>query len=207
MKRGRSIAYFILAAALCAAGNAHAATVDFETIADGTKFGTAYGSVPGDIVLAQDGIVVTVEEFFLGTFTGFIKAEAGGIYGDFFPTTPLELDNISARFDFGGVGFDVTSVQIEYRDFGGASNVAVNDLPVYELATLTDLPTQVAPGITSSFSGDFLTLTGSLESFQIGGQELVIDNIIAVPEPASVLLLGAGALLLLRRTRGRPSGR
>ncbi len=207
MKRGQTIACFIMAVFMCAPPPVHAATVDFETLPGGTKYGASYGNLPGDVVLSQDGILVSVEEFFLGTFTGFVKAEVGGIYADFFPTTSLELNNISLHFDFSGVGFNVTSVDVEYKEFGGTNNVAVNGYTVHEVDPLTDLPAVVSPGITSSVNNGILTLAGDIDSFQIGGQELVIDNITAVPEPMTVVLLGMGAALTLARGRSRQGPR
>ncbi len=201
MKHPRIVAWLLTAIAGFAGSESFATTMDFESIASGTAFGQAFGHTPGEVVLTRDGIAMTVEEFFLGTFTGFIKAEVGGLHDGFFPTTPLSLDNIGARFDFAGVGFNVTIVTLEYQEFGGADNFAVNDYTLYELGPLTDLPVNVAPGVTASVDGGAITLTGLIESFQIGGQELAIDNITAIPEPTSILLLGLGSALLHRRLR------
>ncbi|MDO8629321.1 MAG: PEP-CTERM sorting domain-containing protein, partial [Phycisphaerales bacterium] len=59
----------------------------------------------------------------------------------------------------------------------------------------------IAPGVTASADSDSITLSGSVSRFLIGGQELAIDNIIAVPEPTCLALLGIGGLVLLRRVR------
>ena len=206
MKHAR-IATFVLAWIAASAGpQSLAVTMDFESVPSGTAYGGAFGQTPGDVVLSQDGIAMSVEDFFLGTFTGFIKAEVGGLYDDFFPTTPLSMDNIAARFDFADVGFDVTVVTLEYQEFGGADNFAVNDFTLYELGSLNDLPVAVAPGITASVVDGVITLTGPVDSFQIGGQELAIDNVAAIPEPASILLLGLGAAAFLKRPRGQAHG-
>jgi hypothetical protein len=184
-------------------------TVDFESIPLGTRYGSAYGHTPGEVVFTQEGIAVSVENFYLGSFVGLIKAEIGGAYDDSFPTTPLELDNISAGFDFTGLGFDVTNVTLEYREFGGDDNFAVNGHTLYRLAELTDIPLNVAPGITADvIEQDGIVLTAAaghqIDSFLIGGQELGVDTIVAVPEPTTALLLslaGFAALTLRRRTR------
>ena len=179
-----------------------AATVDFESVPQGTVYGGAFGHTPGDVVLTQEGIEMSVEKFFLGTFVGFVKAEVGGVYSDFFPTAPLGIDNISVSFDLSDVGFDVTQVTLDYQEFGGADNFAVNGHTLYQLNVLTDIPTGVAPGVTASAGAGVITLTGDIDCFRIGGQELAIDNIVAVPEPTGVLLLGlAGALAFRRRSR------
>jgi len=189
-------------------------TVDFESVALGTKYGADYGNTPGEPVFTQDGIVVSVDNFYLSTFVGFIRAEVGGAYAVDFPTTPLELDNISVAFDFTGLGFDVTNVTLEYREFGGADNFSVNGQTLYQLDALTDLPALVAPGINASvIEQDSIALTAAagyhIDGFLIGGQELGVDTIVAIPEPTSALLLalaGVGALTL-QRARHRQRAR
>ena len=199
MKQLRPHLYVAIAAAVWAAAPALAATVDFESVPVGTRWGVAEGNVPGEVVLTQDGILMSVETFHLGAFEGFIYAEVGGQYDDFFPTTPLETNNISVRFDFSDLNFDVNLVTLEFMEFGGADNFAVNDHTIYELASLMEIPTDVAPGVIAFVAGETITLLGAIQSFQIGGQELAIDNVMAVPEPATALLLALGGLVAVRR--------
>ena len=86
--RARVIVASLGTVMVCAAGSSgRAATMDFETVPR-TLFGAAYGDAPGDVVLTQDGIAMSVEEFLLDPFIGFIEGEVGGSYSDFFPTTP-----------------------------------------------------------------------------------------------------------------------
>lgn len=179
-----------------------AAQIDFETVPLGTSFGSnTVGDFPGRIVLSQDSIDLSVENFFEGTFVGFDRAEIGGIYGEFFATTPLGLDNISARFDFSRVGFSVTEVTLEYQEFGGVTNFAVNDGPILELLDIADIPLDVAPGVQAIVGHNTITLLGDIHSFQIGGQELAVDTIVAVPEPTTLALLALGGLAFLRRKK------
>lgn len=204
MKRTGCVAGCALAIWCACGSSAHAQTVDFETVPAGTQWGQDFGNWPGEVVPTQNAIDMSVEEFFLGTFIGFNVAEVGNIYSPFLPTTHLALDNISVRFDFANLGFDVTEVTLDYREFGGADNFAVNDDTIFELAVMTDLPINIAPGVTASVTSDLITLTGDIDSFQIGGQELGIDNITAIPEPTTVALLGLGGTLLVgRRIRRR----
>lgn len=196
MKRGCILA-------LCVVGGLEpvslGATVDFETVPLGSTYGEAFGHTPGDVVLTQDGIKMSAEDFLLGSFVGFIRAEVGGRYDDSFPTTPLELDNISVLFDFADVGFEVTEVTLSYQEFGGDDNFAVNGEMCHQLADLSDIPADVAPGVTATVQGGVISLAGDVNSFLIGGQELGIDDIVAVPEPTTLALLGLGAAGLLRR--------
>lgn len=199
MERGCAIAYLTMLTMWAVAADSLAQTVDFESVAPGTTFGQAYGNTPGEIVLTQEGIAMSVEEFFLNTFVGFVRAEVGGRYDDYFPTTPLELDNIGVRFDFADVGFDVNLVTLEFQEFGGGNNFAVNDEILFQVSPLTALPSDVAAGVTASVDAGVITLMGAIDSFQIGGQELGIDNVTAVPEPASILLFAFGGVALLHR--------
>ena len=193
-----------------------AATLDFEPPPPaGTQYGQAFGQAPGQNIpeLGQDGINLSFENFvdtsFEPDFTGFVAAQIGGRFASAFPTTPLSMDSINARFDFAGLGFNVNQASIEYIEFGILYNFAVNDGSVHEVGALTELPSKVAPGIDLTIeeldagTGRMrLTLVGDVSSFLIGGYELGIDNITAIPEPATLLLLGiCGAFIVWRGSR------
>ena len=116
----------------------------------------------------------------------------------------MSLDNIGVLFDFSLLGFDVERVTLDVRDLGGTSNVAVNGAALHILDPLSDLPADVAPGVTALLADDRLTLVGettALLSLQIGGQEIIIDNIRAVPEPAVGALMTWGMIWLFGRRR------
>ena len=212
MRPTKPIACGLLAAVLVLGpgSTTFAATMDFDSVPFGTVFGSTAvptAHTPGEVVFSQDDISMSVENFFFESFTGFFEAEVGGRYAGYFPTPPLELNNISVRFDFTSVGFDVDLVTFEYMEFGGVSNLAANGGPIHELGSLHEVDgTMVGPNAMATVTaGDtvtpgLVTLTGDIDTLRIGGQELVIDSIIAIPEPATVVLLGvAGAAILLRR--------
>lgn len=181
---------------------ARAEVIDFETVPPGTVFGTPSADQPGDVVLQQGGVNMSIEQFFLGSYTGFVRAIVGGPYDQFFPTTPLGLENIAVRFDFAGMPGFVTSFTLDYQEFGGSNNFAVNDFINFEIDDLSDLPANVAPGVTATITPNQVILTGFIQNVRIGGQELAIDNANVVPEPATLLLLvSGGALLGARRAR------
>jgi len=113
-------------------------------------------------------------------------------------------------FSFGSLPFDVTEVTLEVRDFAGISNFSVNGGTPLQLGALGELPANVAPGITAVLVPDRtdprrLTVVSqagtSINRFLIGGQELAIDNVTAVPEPTTMLLLALGAAGLVRSRR------
>ena len=199
---------FLVMAANCWMGSAGlAATMNFESLEVGTRFGSAVGHERNEIVLESDGIAMSVDAlFFTEEFFLFGYAEVDGRKADTFPTNALELSNLSVVFDFTGLGFSVESVTIEYRDIeeGAAiNNFAVNARPIHILGSLTGIPVAITSDVTATVTGTALagsiTLEGPVQSFRIGGQELYIDNITAVPEPTTLLLLAMGAGFLTRK--------
>lgn len=203
-------------AAICWASASLGATVTFEpdVVATGTRYGEAFGQLPGGPpVLSQDGINMSVERLITGSTTAFVRAEVGGRFTSFFDSTPLELAEIAVVFSFEDLAFDVTSVTLEVRDFGGIANFAINGGVPLQLAALEDLPRGIAPGFTAVLLPEtsdprritiFSDSGEPIRRFLIGGQELGIDNITAIPEPTSLVLLGiATAGLLGSRRRSK----
>jgi len=201
---GKSSCIWVVAALLCGAGSAHAQHMSFDDLPGGTLFGVAAGDLPAEIVYSKNGIDMAVDSFFLGSFTGFYDAEVGGIYSSAFGTPALELDNIAVVFTFGGLGFDVTQLSFDFVEFGGGVNFSVNGGSILELDSLSALPADLGGGVSGDISGGVLTLTAPaspITSLRIGGQELVIDNLAVIPEPATTLLLVFGATVLWRQRR------
>lgn len=186
-----------------AASAALPAEVTFDSLTTGTRWGGKLGDAPGDTIFVEDGISVSVENFVFGADDLFFQAEVGGRNAASFPSPALSIDNIAVAFDLSGLGFSVTEVTLEYADLGGLTNLSVNGGTVLQSDPLADLGGPVGSGISAAFEGDnLLRLSGGLiSSVQIGGQELAIDNFVAVPEPACSLLLAVGAAAALRRRR------
>ncbi len=190
--------------ALVAFGVANSSTfggqVTFETLAIGQTYGNGVQS-PGEVIFSQDGIHVSVETFRTGTFEDLNLAEINGPGTDLFATRHASFDNINFGFDLTGVA-PINDVTIDYHEFGGVNNFSVNGGPLLELPAMTSMPANVAPGVTASVDGDSIHLSGLVSRFVIGGQELAIDNIVAVPEPTCLAILAAGlGTGLLRRRR------
>ncbi|MFQ5352526.1 MAG: hypothetical protein ACE5D3_05570, partial [Candidatus Binatia bacterium] len=187
----------LVGCALCSGARA----VSFDGLPAGTVFGFGRDLPGAEVHSEADGIRMSVENFVLGSSEFFFFAEVAGPATQPFATNALSLDNISVRFDFADVPFTVNEVSFEFFDLGGSSNLAVNDAPLFILNPLSTLPTNVAPGVTAIVSGGHITLVGPVQSVLIGGQELVIDNINAVPEPVSGILLTLASLACWKRRR------
>lgn len=211
MRPARAFALLASVALIFSGPRSLAATLNFESVPIHTIFGEAAGNEFGDVVLVQDGITMSVEPFFSDDFVAFFRAEIGRGQ-EFFPTTPLGLRGIGVRFGFADVGFEVNRVTLEFHEFGGMTNFAVNDSPIRQLATLSDIPLHVAAGVdatvgTVNVDGPvelgLITLTGAIDSVRIGGAEVLIDNIVAVPEPGMMALFGFGAVAVFAGARRR----
>ncbi len=200
----------VIAAAAPATTSLAQSTMDFEGVAAGTVFGgmAVPPDMPGDLVLTQDGIDMSIEFYMLGGFPDFFAAEVGANQVPGLPTQSLSLDNISVAFDFSDVGFEVGLVTLDFQDFGGTSNFSVNGSAPHIISPLSDLPVNVAPGVTAEVVESTVRLIANegtnITSVGVGGQELFIDNIVAVvPEPTTLILFALGMGSLLRR---RPRG-
>lgn len=169
---------------------ASAAQVNFETLTTGQTFGNAT-NIPGEVVFTQEGIDVSVETFHTGSFEDMNLATINGPGTDLFATKHVFFDNINFGFDLSGVA-PINDVTIEYHEFGGVNNFSVNGGAILELPAMTSMPVNVAPGVTATVDEDSIHLSGPISSFLIGGQELAIDNVVAIPEPTCLILLAAG---------------
>ena len=157
--------------------------IDFEDppFELGAEYGDSVGDEPGDVVFTEQGVPVSVEEFTLGAFTGFVYAEVteeGSL-----PGQSMWLNNVNLRFDLSALPFVVGKVTFDFEDFGGAENVSVNRDTIAE--------GELASG---EFSGATLSVVrrngigeavieGTVREFLIGGQEFVLDNVCAFEAP------------------------
>ncbi|MEM6750852.1 MAG: PEP-CTERM sorting domain-containing protein [Planctomycetota bacterium] len=200
------------------------AAVTFETVAPGTMFGVSFGQNPGDAVFTESGIVVSVDTFLNeANSTSFRNFEIGGFASQFFDTTPVSFGNVLMGLDFSALPFSTRRVSIDFEDTGGIENIGVNGEVVRTEFSPTNFPRPDFPELPDSLAGvvihvlprdtpgdsfgyfnGTLVFTGDIQSIQIGGQQLGIDNIIAtdVPEPATLTVLTLGLVVMRRRRCG-----
>lgn len=182
------------------ASSAMAAAVTFDTAA--TPAGTTYGSptlVNGQFAFAEDGIDVRVATFTSGAFSTLNEATI--LTPGIFPTRSSNMNNLQFVFDFTGLPFIVTQVSFEYNDGGGTNNIGANNGYI-ETNDLTSLPAFIN-GVSVTSTATLVTFSSAagINNLVIGGQELVIDTIRAIPTPSAAMVLGLGALAAGRRRR------
>ncbi|NOY39406.1 MAG: hypothetical protein GXO95_04045 [Nitrospirae bacterium] len=155
----------------------------------GTLYGSPAGNVPGDVVMvAPNGIEMFVYDFrWMGGGGTFNLARVEMPPVPFGTGQTINTNNLNLEFDFSGVGFPVSEVELQYLDLGGFENLGVNGQPVPIYAgELSAAPSPIA-GVNVSVTSipvpggktGTVVLTGAVQKLRIGGQEFWIDNVCA----------------------------
>jgi len=176
-----------------AAGPAAAVNVDFNDLAAGTSWsvGTTHTS---------QGVDVVGEDYFFSNGSSFSSGNAGvEALGFIDGTNIVFVGNINLRFDFGSV----SGISLDYDYGGGNMNLRVNGSLANITSDLSALDGTMLGGASITATSSFLSVTGAITDFAIGGQELAIDNVQSVPEPALAVLAGVVALGLAARRERR----
>ncbi|MFK7959812.1 MAG: hypothetical protein AB8G96_04735 [Phycisphaerales bacterium] len=154
--------------------------MDFESVPVDTKWGVDVGTVPGDVQIAEDGIVAGFEPNTAGAFDLAVAVPAFNGMGD---GIIICLQNI-AMFVKTSDPATVGKVEFEYMDLGGTEELGVNGAPIF-VGQIGAAPFNIAPGVTCTVSSipvpggtrGVVTLTGMISLLHIAGQEFYIDNI------------------------------
>ncbi|MFQ5852671.1 MAG: hypothetical protein ACE5JU_19095 [Candidatus Binatia bacterium] len=162
--------------------------VDFELpLTVGTQYGTPVGQSNGDVIFTMNNLPVSVHDFKWMTSGGTF----GSAYIDFEPAfgsgQSIRTNNINLQFNFTQLGFQPSHVQFEFLDKGGNENISVNGIATLplELTAVPTLPigaTVLTVNTVSVGGGDkrgLATLTGTVQTLSIGGQEFWIDRVCA----------------------------
>lgn len=181
------IAGFLVPLALGLAGAAGGATVTNDLFAVGTTWG-AGTEAPGDVIFNEDGIRVGVERFFVGGAPFFSFCRITAPLPDFGSSRLMNTNNINNTFDLRLLDEEVDCVEVQWADFGGDENLAVNGVwPPLEVPSLVALDgVEVSPGVWAKILGltaipggqkGILRLEGGpIETVALGGQEFWWDN-------------------------------
>jgi len=155
----------------------------------GTRYGSPVDNVPGDVVLVDpNGIKMSVHNFrWIGGGDTFNVARIEMPPILFGTGQTIGTNNINLEFDFSGIGFPVSKVELQYLDLGGLENFSVNGQPVpIYTGEFSAAPSPIA-GVNVTVTSNpvpggktgTLVLTGAVQKLTIGGQEFWIDNVCA----------------------------
>lgn len=151
--------------------------IQFDDVATGTRYNV------GDS-FSSSGTQVTVKDFQWGngggTSDGFAEVDSQGRSGG--SKQDMHTNNANLSFD---VGEGCEGLSLVFGDYGGNENIEINgDFHVFnEFSEIDGIQiggVDVTVSITTSdVSKDLgtLTLSGTINSFAIGGQELWIDDV------------------------------
>ena len=150
-----------------------AAPIDFEDLTPGTEYKV-------DDTFTTSGIPVAVEPFQWSgggwTSDGYAKVMNGGQAGG--SGNEMNVNNVNLDFSFGA---PIKSLSLLFGEYGGNLNIEVNgDFRNFDKFADVNGFTIGGVYVTVVDLGDSngrLTLTGTIEQFAIGGQELWIDDV------------------------------
>ena len=197
----KKILYFcLLLSALAICGTADAVVMDFEDQTLGTPY------IVGNS-FAASGVSISVSQFqplvgppLSGSAVVTNTGKAGGVGKELFITN-VDLDFL---FDFSGC--PSCGVALLFGEYGEDNNLGINLGINGDLQKAEDF--YGLPGVIGGANvyvatrggnlGTMLIVSGvNINTLTIGGEEVAIDTVFAcetVPEPATITLLGLGAL-------------
>jgi len=173
---------------------------DHEDLVAGTNY------VAGDMFTSQ-GVDAVVSDLVTSTFvtSGFARV-IGGVDNaglDLTLTNELNVNNVTVTYMFDAV---YTQLSFDFGEFGGVNTFEINgdkrefgDMESF--FSSSPIIGGVAFSVVLGGSQGVVTGVGAFNSFSIGGQELFIDNVSAVPTPGAIVLAGMVGVAAVRRRR------
>lgn len=156
----------------------------------GTMFGAAEGQKPGDTILTENGIAVTLETYHQADGgAGFGQASVDAMLVPGGTRQSLRTNAIAVRFDFTGLPYPAKGASFHYVDFGGSKDLAANDdKPLADgivamagrMTGGTTVSVTTGPTAADSTPGT-VTLSGPIKSLSVGGRDFWIDAVCAEP--------------------------
>ena len=148
--------------------------IDFEGPALGAEFHV------GD-TFPESGTPITLEDFqwsnSVWTSAGFARIENGGLAGG--SGKEIQVNNVNLRFAFGN---PTPGLKMRFGEYGGNLNIDINgafrnfeNFADIDGATIGGVNVVVVNGLGNDMGS--IVLTGVINSFAIGGQELWLDDI------------------------------
>ena len=173
---------------------AHSAVLDFEDLTLGGTY------IVGDSFVTS-GVTVLANDFFFSDDTRYSGGRANvvntGLAGG--SGNELEINNINLDFNFGG---PIPGLDLMFGEYGGNLNININGI-LSNFENFIDINGTIIAGVSvavvNGLGDDIgtLSLTGNINSFALGGQELYIDNVSVIPIPAALWLFVTGLIGLI----------
>ena len=165
------------------------ACVEFNVPPLGTVFGAPIPNPPGAVVFVENGVKVSVNRFYdfaLNPYYNWARIEMPPL--PFGAGKTARSNNINIGFDYSALPFVPKAVRFRWLDLGGFENLFVNGVGPYvgelDAAAIVIAGITVTPNSWPVVGGDEGTITlsgGLIHKFQVGGQELWIDQVCAFP--------------------------
>lgn len=155
--------------------------IDFDAFEPNKVFGAQANQKEGDIAFTTtEKIEASVFQFTFPADKAFGSAfitKTPGRLGD--GGQCLQMDTMAMKFDYTKTNLKPEQVTIAFLVVGGIINLAVNDSDVYtgDISKLPDQFKDVKVSIYVSDMNRAIVMTGRVDTFLIGGQQIFIDNI------------------------------
>ncbi|MCI5081803.1 MAG: T9SS type A sorting domain-containing protein, partial [Saprospiraceae bacterium] len=158
--------------------------VEFEMI-NGTAFGPSNGYDSGDLISIEDEVKINYfsnEPNCTNCFTFFLNATTYPQF-EYGSGKIVALSNGGMELDFSSFSETVEHLSIDFHNLGMWASLQVNADELYNFNAFSELPEEIAPGVTleitynnNTNSSGTLHFTGAIESVRLEGMLLLLDN-------------------------------
>lgn len=159
--------------------------VKFNTVPPTTQWGTPAGHAAGALVHTEDGINVTVEEFYWSATTTHFGSTRVKPSFTVSGEQSINTNNINLEFDFTTLSFTPNKVTVIFRDTGGFENISVNGSTVIRGELASGSAGGISWTVNSTPEGNpsnrigTVIINGIVNRLKIGGQEFWIQSVCA----------------------------
>lgn len=200
MMKKKILLILVLFALVLFVQSASAVVIDYED----QNFGDTF--LVGDSFMAS-GLQINVLEFEpVGSTptSGHAEIQADGDAGSF--GNEVWLDNVNLEFNTNLGGCPSCGISLLFGWYGGDINLGING-EMHSATDFSGLPSTINGAaihlVQPSELGLLLVISGGIDTFTIGGQELALDTMLVceTPEPATITMLGMGFMGLMMKKK------